>query len=142
MDQSVNWDHRKKLRSIAMKKRPVNRKGLVFIAHGSHNKSANAEIEKLVEILKEKNKNKYACINHAFLQFARPSIEDVINLQIKLGMNEIILFPYFLSSGNHVVNDIPLLVNAYQKKFPEKTFTILPIFGASSHIAILINRLI
>jgi len=125
-----------------MKTHPVNQKGLIFIAHGSHNKSANAEIEKFVAILKEKNKNKYTCINHAFLQFSKPSIEDVINLQIKLRMNEIVFFSYFLTHGNHVVNDIPLLVDAYQKKFPEIAFTILPVFGASSHLASLINRLI
>lgn len=117
-------------------------KGLVFVAHGSRNPMSNQQIANLVNEVRISTKEKYTYLSHAFLELAEPSISDVINQQIQAGAREIAIFPYFLSNGNHVLRDIPALIQTFQNKFPSIIFTILPVFGNYAEMATLITSMI
>ena len=118
------------------------KKGLVFVAHGSRNLISNQQIASLVNAVKANTKKKYTYLNYGFLELAEPSISDAINQQIQIGANEIFIFPYFLSNGNHVSRDIPALIQTFQNKFPSIIFTILPVFGNYVEMASLISSMI
>ena len=118
------------------------KRGLVFVAHGSRNPVSNQQIASLANAVKANIKEKYTYLNHGFLELAEPSISDAINQQIQIGANEIIIFPYFLSNGNHVLRDIPVLIQTFQNKFPSINFTILPVFGNYVEMASLISGII
>lgn len=117
-------------------------RGLVFVAHGSRNPMSNQHIADLANAVKASTKEKYTYFNYAFLEFAEPSISDAIHQQIQAGANDITIFPYFLSNGNHVSRDIPALIDTVQNTFPSITFTILPVFGNYVRMPSLISELI
>lgn len=117
-------------------------KGLILIAHGSRNEESNAEIACLTARLQTLLQHKYALINYAFLEFAQPNIAEAIQNQIQQKMQEIVLFPYFLSSGNHVVKDIPTAIASFQRDFSEITFTIMPPFGSYANMSQLLAELL
>ncbi|NRA24779.1 MAG: CbiX/SirB N-terminal domain-containing protein [Oleispira sp.] len=66
----------------------------------------------------------------AFLEFASPSISDVVNRCFTQGVKEIVVLPYFLSAGNHVVKDIPHEINKVMNIWPDRRITTLPYIGA------------
>jgi sirohydrochlorin ferrochelatase len=118
------------------------KKGLVFVAHGSRNSISNQHIACLANAVKANIQEKYTYLNYGFLESAEPSISDAINQQIQIGMYEIVIFPYFLSNGNHVSQDIPAIIHVFQKKHPSIIFTILPVFGNYLGMASLISGMI
>lgn len=117
-------------------------RGLVFVAHGSRNPLSNQHIASLANSVKTNVTKKYTYFNHSFLELAEPSMSDAINHQIQMGANEIVIFPYFLSNGNHVSRDIPALIKNFENEFPSINFTILPIFGNYAEMASLICSMI
>jgi sirohydrochlorin ferrochelatase len=125
-----------------MKKYVERLRGLVFIAHGSRNTISNQQIEILVKTVARNTQEKYRYVSHAFLEFAAPSISDAVTGQIDAGINEVILFPYFLTNGNHVSRDIPEIVQTFKLKFPNINFIILPVFGSDPAIAALIQNIL
>ena len=76
----------------------------------------------------------------AFLEFASPSIETALNDCFNRGTAEVVVLPYFLSSGNHVVNDMPREIHSALDKWPNKEITMLPHIGASDAMANLIAQ--
>lgn len=120
----------------------MSKRGLVFVAHGSHNPASNNHIAQLTEKLNETLNDKYSLINYAFLEFVNPTISDAIKLQIQNGSNTIVLFPYFLSIGNHVSKDIPNIIDTAKKSFPDVTFEILPPLGAYEEMINLIIQIL
>ncbi len=118
------------------------KKGLIFTAHGSRNPMSNQHIASLANMVKANIKEKYTYLNYGFLELAQPSVSDAINQQIQMGMNEIVIFPYFLSNGNHVSQDIPAIIHMFQNSYPSITFNILPVFGHYAGMANLISSMI
>ena len=110
-------------------------KAIVMIAHGSKKELSNNEFRSLVkevEILKE---NEYQKVIASFLEFEQPDIKTACLGLSKEGFNEIVLYPYFLNSGKHVVVDIPNIVKELKEEYPNIRFTLLPHFGLSKSIS-------
>lgn len=115
-------------------------KAIIFIAHGSKKEKSNQEFRDLVEEIKKTNSKKYEIIETAFLEFVKPSIEEIIERIYLKGSTEITLYPYFLNSGKHVTNDIPDIVNNLKSIYPNIKFSILPHFGLSDKISFIISK--
>lgn len=116
--------------------------GLIFIAHGSRNPLSNDTIAKLVEEVREKVKNKYTHVNHAFLESTTPTLAEAITQQIQEGVKKIALFPYFLSGGNHVTRDIPAVIDLFKQDAAPVEFVILDAFGSYPNMAELITDMV
>ena len=93
-------------------------KHLLVVAHGSRRAASNDEVRELVYQMRRHNQA-YDRIECAFLELAEPSIPDGIQTCIDAGAKEIIVLPYFLAAGTHVVNDIPDLISDKQKQYPD-----------------------
>jgi len=106
-------------------------RALLLIAHGSRREQSNGEIEALTNLLAAHPDNAFDTTRHAFLEIATPSIPQAIDLCVRDGAGEIVVLPYFLSPGNHVMRDVPALIDAKRKKYPGIEFDVLEYFGKS-----------
>jgi sirohydrochlorin ferrochelatase len=104
---------------------------VVLIAHGSRLEAANEEIGRLALQLQEKIETPVVA---AFLELATPSIPEAIDLALQKSPREILVLPYFLTQGRHVQEDIPAILAAKAKAFPETPIRLLPYFGTDETI--------
>jgi len=90
----------------------------LLVAHGSRLESSNEKIRDLAALLREMSRE-LANVDCAFLEIAKPTIEEGLRRCIASGADEIVVVPYFLSFGRHVTVDIPEQVAGVKKSFPD-----------------------
>lgn len=106
-------------------------KALLLIAHGSRRKQSNDEVVILAERLKLNCSEQYEIIHAGFLELTETLIPDGIKKCVDDGATSIVVLPYFLNSGRHVVEDIPNIVNETKPLYPNINIKIAPHLGAS-----------
>ena len=106
-------------------------KALLLVAHGSRRKQSNDEVVLLADKLRNNCSQQYKVVNSAFLELAEVLIPDGIKQCVDEGASSIVILPYFLNSGRHVVEDIPNIVNDCKVNYPEITISIASHLGAS-----------
>ena len=106
-------------------------KALLLVAHGSRRAKSNQEVVEMSKKLKKHCEGEFDIVNPAFLELAEVLIPDGIKQCVEDGATSIIVLPYFLNSGRHVVEDIPEIVNAEKENYPDVSITISPHLGAS-----------
>ncbi|MDT8379611.1 MAG: CbiX/SirB N-terminal domain-containing protein [Desulfotignum sp.] len=103
-------------------------KTLIVAAHGSRQQASATEVAALAKKLdnKVKTHDSYTIqqVVHAFLQFCDPSLETVIQELVDSGVDEMVIFPFFISAGSHVQTDIPRAVETARQKHPHVRFHI------------------
>lgn len=83
------------------------KRGLVLVAHGSRRASSNEEVRRVAAQLAAQAGERYQMVHAAFLELAEPLIPAGVQCCLDNGMEEVVVLPYFLSAGRHVVEDIP-----------------------------------
>lgn len=106
-------------------------KALLLIAHGSRRQQSNEEVIKLAEKLNDNSRAQYSIIHAGFLELAAPLIPDGIKKCVDEGATSIVILPYFLNSGRHVIEDIPNIVTNAQNDYPDIDIKIAAHLGAS-----------
>lgn len=114
-------------------------KALLLVAHGSRRQASNDEVRALTEAVREENID-FDVVSCAFLELAEPSIPDGLRLLIGQGAEDIVVLPYFLSAGRHVVEDIPREVQVVTGEFPGVQIHQAPYLGASPEVTRLLLR--
>ena len=109
-------------------------KTLLLVAHGSRRAESNQEVLALAASL-DKPGSGFDRIDAAFLELAEPLIPDGLRAQIAAGATEIVVFPYFLSAGRHVVTDVPGEVESVAKAHPEVDIRMAPYLGIAEGLA-------
>lgn len=84
------------------------KKGVLVIAHGSRNSEANDYLITLVEQLKVRLQT--GLVETGFLELAEPSIPDGVKALAGKGMEELVVYPFFLARGVHLKKDVPRIV--------------------------------
>ncbi|MDX2503341.1 MAG: CbiX/SirB N-terminal domain-containing protein, partial [Gammaproteobacteria bacterium] len=80
---------------------------------------------------KQNCSEQYNIIHAGFLELAEPLIPDGIKKCVDDGATSIIVLPYFLNSGRHVVEDIPNIVEQTRPHYPGVEIKIAQHLGAS-----------
>jgi len=106
-------------------------KALLLVAHGSRRKQSNDEVVLLAERLKKNCSEQYNIIHAGFLELAETLIPDGIKKCVDDGATSIIVLPYFLNSGRHVVEDIPNIVAETRPDYPDIKIKVSQHLGAS-----------
>ena len=106
-------------------------KALLLVAHGSRRKQSNDEVVLLADKLRNICSQQYNIVNSAFLELAETLIPDGIKQCIDEGATSVVVLPYFLNSGRHVVEDIPRILNDCISLYPEINISLAPHLGAS-----------
>jgi sirohydrochlorin cobaltochelatase len=109
-------------------------KALIIAAHGSRNKESAQQVAALCQKISEKiqplsdpNKmdpNKFDVVAPAFLQFTSPLLEEAIEDLVQKGARRIVVFPFFIAAGSHLLQDIPEAVATAGKVHPGVKFSI------------------
>ncbi|PWQ94285.1 sirohydrochlorin chelatase [Leucothrix arctica] len=105
-------------------------KSLLLVAHGSRRESSNDAVKQLVTKLRHQLAGSgFDEITHAFLELTTPSIEDGVSILVDAGSIDIVVMPYFLAPGIHVVDDLPELIDVARTTYPSVNFTVTPHLG-------------
>jgi len=107
------------------------KKSLVLVAHGSRREASNEEVRQVAVRMAERAGGGYQEVTAAFLELASPSIPEGIVAAVDRGASEVIVLPYFLSAGRHVVTDIPEEVAKARAQRPEARIRTTPYLGAA-----------
>ena len=84
------------------------KKGVLVIAHGSRTSEYNDSVITLVEQLKVRLQT--GLMEVGFLELAEPSIPEGIKALAGKGMEELVVYPFFLARGVHLKKDVPRVV--------------------------------
>jgi len=103
------------------------RVALQLIAHGSRRAEANADLEHVAAEVRARGR--YPVVQVSFLELAEPSIEGGGELCVEAGASDVILLPYFLSPGKHVVEDLTAARDRLAARFPAVRFTLAEPLG-------------
>jgi sirohydrochlorin ferrochelatase len=113
-------------------------KALLVVAHGSRRVESNEEVRDLTGRLSRQTDGTYDLVQCAFLELAEPSIPDGLRAAIRSGATQLIVVPYFLSAGRHVVTDIPAEIDVVRKEYPDIEIMLAPYVGAAAGLTELI----
>ena len=92
------------------------KEAIILLAHGSRVPEAGNGMERVVQRLREKLRN---CIVEAcYLSRLGPHFPEVFEKCVAEGAKNVILIPYFLHTGLHIVLDIPKMMQEKAKEFP------------------------
>lgn len=109
---------------------------ILLAGHGSPKKDANSleHISKLLHEIVHPGCEE-ECVRVAYLQFAKPGISEAIEECVKDGVKQLIIHPYFLSSGMHVTSDIPEIIEEAGRRHPEVEFIYTEPLGIHNKMA-------
>jgi sirohydrochlorin cobaltochelatase len=106
----------------------MNKTCLILLTHGSKRASWRKPFQSLLRKLrKETGKTN---IHLAHMELAPPSLEDVVERAVKEGATNIRILPLFMSSGTHLIQDIPNLVKALKRQHRGLKIVTLPPLGS------------
>ncbi len=105
---------------------------LLILVHGSPDPSANAEMFRVVEVIRQREI--FPIIGVGFLDCNEPDIPTAIDLCAEQGATRILAVPYFLHTGKHVADDLPTLLEEGQQRHPHIEFRLGDYLGRSEHL--------
>jgi len=111
---------------------------LIIVAHGSRKKESALQVAALCAKVSEKSGKQFDRVEYAFLQFAEPLLRDKIENLVEKGAKKIIIFPFFIAAGSHILEDIPRLVEKAGHDYPGTELSITRHLGIIESIEDLI----
>lgn len=90
--------------------------GLLLMAHGTPDPSANAPLERIAGRLGVAGD--YCRVTVAYLDCNEPTIPAAIDALLAHGASRLVALPYFLHRGRHVRDDLPRLLDDARKRHP------------------------
>lgn len=95
---------------------------VLLIAHGSPVAAANAQLYELVQQVRQRRVD--VVVEPAFLEWTSPNIPEGIAACVRQGVTRVVMIPFFLLPGNHVVRDLPAALKAAQERYPNVEFAL------------------
>lgn len=102
--------------SISEAKRIPNG-AIILLGHGSRVPEAGEDMEKVAERLKLKYS--YQMVEICFMSRLGPHFTEVFERCVNQGATRVVVIPYFLHAGLHIVLDIPEMLQKEGRKFPD-----------------------
>jgi hypothetical protein len=100
---------------------------VLLIAHGSRRAEANADLVDLATLVQERGV--YKTVEIAYLELCEPTIPQGVSHCVQQGAKIILMMPYFLSAGSHVVEDLERYQQEAAERFPDVRFQLCPPLG-------------
>lgn len=100
---------------------------VIVIAHGSRRQAANEDARWIAARLAECSD--YTPIEVAYLELAAPDIRTAAHTCVTHGAERVLLLPYFLSAGRHVVEDLRNVCTELSQTYPGVAFELCPPLG-------------
>jgi len=81
------------------------------------------------------------CVRCAFLEITAPDLASTTAELVALGVRRITIVPMFLGVGRHAREDLPVLVKALERDYPEIRFMLQPSVGEDARVVELLARI-
>lgn len=119
---------------------PDQSTAVLLIAHGSRRAEANDDLVQLANLVSDRGR--YQIVEVSYLELAEPSISQGGRNCVDRGARLVLMMPYFLSAGVHVVNDLQAMRSDLATQFPQVEFVLCPHLGLHPLMAeIVLDRL-
>lgn len=109
---------------------------VIILGRGSSDKIANGEVAKLARWVQEESDHEICDI--AFTGITYPRLETIVQRQVKLGMTQIAILPYYLFTGI-LITRIAEQYNFLQTQYPQIRFALGDYLGFEPEIMTLLN---
>ena len=100
---------------------------VLLIAHGSRHDPANDDLRRMAARIAEMGE--YPIVEPAFLELAEPDIATGGARCVNRGATRVLMVPYFLSAGVHLLRDLTAARDALRRDYPEVEFRLGPALG-------------
>ncbi len=100
---------------------------VLLIAHGSRHAPANDDLHRLAARLAARGE--HSIVEPAFLELAEPDIPRGGDLCVERGAALVLMVPYFLSEGVHLIRDLTAARDALRDRHPGVEFRLGPPLG-------------
>lgn len=113
---------------------------LLLIAHGSRRPEANADLVQLADLVRARRS--FRTVEIAYLELTEPTIPDGLTRCVESGARRVVMSPYFLSAGTHVIDDLGAFRADFGSRFEGIDFVVAPPLGVHpAMLDILFDRL-
>ncbi len=106
---------------------PEGPTAVLLIAHGSRHAPANDDLHRLAERLSAGAG--YPIVEAAFLELAEPDIAEGGGRCVARGARRVLMVPYFLSAGVHLIRDLTAARDDLKARHPGCEFRLGPPLG-------------
>ena len=117
-------------------KAPVE--AVIILGHGSRVPDASRDMERVAERLREKYG--YPIVELCFMSRLGPHFPEIFEKCVKLGATRVLVVPYFLHVGMHLLLDIPEMLKEEADKFPGVSVRMGRGFGFDEHLVDLLRE--
>jgi sirohydrochlorin ferrochelatase len=121
----------------ATKNTAVPGEAVILLGHGSRVPEAGKDMEKVAARLREKYG--YPLVEVCFMSRLGPHFPEVFEKCVNLGATKVVVIPYFLHSGLHLVLDLPEMLQEQAKRFPAVTVQMGRGFGFDEKLVDLVQ---
>jgi sirohydrochlorin cobaltochelatase len=115
----------------------MNKQTIIIVGHGSKQKDADCAMRKTAEALQKKKPE--ATVSLAYLEIQSPDMDRACCDAIASGASEIILVPYFVQSGRHVMKHIPEIASKVRTNHPNVTIKLTQSLGFDERLVSIIE---
>ncbi len=95
---------------------------ILLMGHGSRVARANGALHAIAEMVKEETG--FDIVEVAFREQHQPNIQKGIDACVARGAERVLLYPYFLFAGAHVLEDLPEEVEEAARRYPDLDMTL------------------
>jgi sirohydrochlorin ferrochelatase len=106
---------------------------ILMMAHGSRVVEANDAAREVAKMVKEMTG--FEIVEVSFREMHEPDIQRGIDSCVSKGAERILLMPYFLFMGAHVMHDLPEEIEEAQKRYPNLIMVMGGHLGAHRKLA-------
>lgn len=100
---------------------------LLLIAHGSRRAEANADLEHLAGVIRDRGE--FPIVQPSYLELCGPGIVAGGDMCVASGAKRVVMLPYFLSAGRHVVEDLTAARDELLRRHPDVSFVLAEPLG-------------
>ncbi len=113
------------------------KRAVLLVGHGSKVEGSSEAMNRVIDDLRNRLPSTFFLT--ALLELESPNIPDGIELCIKQGAEEVIVVPYFVQTGRHVVKDIPNIIHEAKIRHSSITISLAEYLGFDQRIVSLVE---
>jgi len=95
----------------------AEREAIILLGHGSRVPEAGKDMERVAERLRQKYG--HSLVEVCFMSRLGPHFPETLERCVNQGATSVLVVPYFLHMGLHIVLDIPEMLQEEARKFPD-----------------------
>jgi sirohydrochlorin ferrochelatase len=95
----------------------LSNKAIILLGHGSRVPDAGKHMEKVADGLKRKYG--YGMVEICYMSRLGPHFPEIFEKCVKAGAKDVMVIPYFLHDGLHLVLDIPEMMQEIAANYPD-----------------------